>query len=87
MKNMKNDWRYTNQDKYLRGIEFSNKRYNIPFPEHSHCEFCWVKLGTGGEIQEGYANEDGDRWICPQCFKDFKELLLGEWCCTLKESE
>lgn len=87
MKDMKNDWRYTNQERYLHDIKFTFKKYDIPYPEHSHCEFCWIKFGTGGEIQEGYTNEDGDRWICPQCFEDFKKLLLGEWHCTLLQTK
>lgn len=88
MKNLKNDWRFTNQDKYLRNIIFSYKHYNQPYPEHSHCEFCWIKFGAGGEIQEGYANPSDDRWICSQCFEDFRENLLGEWGCKIdKDNE
>ncbi|MDT7806778.1 MAG: hypothetical protein QOJ70_591 [Acidobacteriota bacterium] len=28
-------------------------------------------------LHEGYATEDNYRWICEQCFKDFKDLF--EW--------
>ena len=83
MKNIKDDWRFTNQNKYLRNMTFRYKKYDIPYPEHSHCEFCWRKFGAGGDIQEGFTNEDNDRWICPECFNDFKEMLLGECNCKL----
>lgn len=32
-------------------------------------------------------NETEYRWICPQCFEDFKELLFGEWHCTLLQTD
>ena len=85
MKNIKDDWRFTNQNKYLRNMTFRYKKYDIPYPEHSHCEFCWRKFGAGGDIQEGYGsvNKDDDIWICPECFNDFKEMLLGECNCKL----
>ena len=83
MKNIKDDWRFQNQNKYLRNMTFRYKKYDIPYPEHSHCEFCSIKFGAGGDIQEGFTNENNDRWICPECFNDFKEMLLGECNCKL----
>jgi hypothetical protein len=26
-------------------------------------------------LQEGYATEDNYRWICEECFEDFKDLF------------
>ena len=52
MKNMKNDWRYMKQDRYLHDMKFTFKQYDIPYPAHDHCEFCWIKFGAGGEIQK-----------------------------------
>ncbi len=86
MEDMKNDWRYTNQERYLHDMVFTFKQYDIPYPAHDHCEFCWIKFGAGGEIQEGYTDETEYRWICPQCFEDFKDLLLGEWHCTSSQT-
>lgn len=83
---MKNDWRYMKQDRYLHDMEFIFKQYDIPYPAHDHCEFCGIKFGAGGEIQKGYTDKTEYRWICPQCFEDFKELLLGEWHCSLLQS-
>ena len=81
----KSDWRFTNQNKYLINKVFKYKKYDIPYPEHSHCEFCWRKFGAGGDIQEGYTSMEDihDIWICPECFNDFKEMLLNECNCKL----
>ena len=83
MVDLKSDWRFTNQNQYLKNITFMYKKYSLPYPEHSHCEFCWRKFGVGGDIQEGYTNQSEDRWICPECFEDFKKMLLGECGCKL----
>ena len=82
----KSDWRFTNQNKYLINKAFKYKKYDIPYPEHSHCEFCWRKFGAGGDIQEGCTNEDNDRWICRDCFNNLKEMILKK-IRSLSESE
>ena len=85
MKNIKDDWRFQNQDRFLKNKVFIYKKYDEPYPEHSHCEFCWRKFGAGGDIQEGYTSMEDihDIWICPECFNDFKEMLLNECNCKL----
>ena len=43
--------------------------------DHDHCEFCGAKFGAfdGPDIlQKGWATADGYRWICDQCFADFR---------------
>lgn len=79
----KDDWRRRDQEDYLMGV----KLYLIPFKplseqwDHEHCEFCWAKFYLHPDypecLREGYctapANERGARWICPECFRDFRE--------------
>jgi hypothetical protein len=77
-----NDWRLTGQEKYLKGVALwwrPYARYSESW-EHDHCEFCWVKFMQEDHpdvLHEGYATEDKYRWICEQCFEDFKDLF--EW--------
>ena len=75
-----NDWRLTGQEKYLKGVPLWRKRY-VRYSEsweHDHCEFCWAKFMVEDYpdvLHEGYATEDNYRWICEQCFEDFKDLF------------
>lgn len=39
---------------------------------HEHCEFCWDKVMTD-DTKEFYCTEDLHRWVCPECFRDFRE--------------
>ncbi len=76
----KNDWRLTNQEKYLKDVILRWKKYTKYREgwEHDHCEFCWAKFMESDDpevLKEGYATEDKYRWICKQCFEDFKELF------------
>ena len=38
---------------------------------HEHCEFCWEKATTDKECVF-YCTKDMRYWVCPDCFKDFK---------------
>jgi hypothetical protein len=77
------DWREQGQEKYLRGAEFSKRKYKKYRAgwEHDHCEFCWTKFceegsaeaKDGGCLFEGYATLDEYRWVCESCFRDFRE--------------
>lgn len=71
------DWRLTGQERYLKGATLRRRRWTLQTPEwdHDHCEFCWAKFPD--ELPEGYATEDSYRWICEQCFTDFREMF--EW--------
>lgn len=76
------DWRLHGQERYLKGIVLRWKNYNRPGPSwiHGHCEFCWVEINGFGDpkyLHEGYTTEDEYRWICKDCYEDFKELI--EW--------
>lgn len=73
------DWRLTNQEKYLKGVTLRLKKYKSYRDgwDHDHCEFCWKKFSESPSETEGYATEDNYRWICIQCFEDFKDLF--EW--------
>ncbi len=76
------DWRLTNQEKYLKGVSLKLRKYKgyRDGRDHDHCEFCWKKFSESpGEtvLNQGYATEDNYRWICIQCFEDFKNLF--EW--------
>lgn len=71
------DWRLTNQMKYLYQATLRYKKFIAhDSSDHAHCEFCWKKFGEGDEsINAGYTTSDMYRWICPQCFDDFRELF------------
>lgn len=81
MENLENDSRLTNQMKFLKGASLSLKQY-VKYGEgwdHDHCEFCWAKFmeAPNDALHEGYATPDNYRWICIECFEDFKEMF--EW--------
>ena len=71
-----NDWRRQGQEKYLMGVKLIYRDY-FPFRDgwdHDHCEFCWAKFSLiEGDLHRGYSTEDGYRWICEDCFRDFKD--------------
>lgn len=78
----KDDWRLRGQEDYLQDVPL----YFIPFQpisrkwDHEHCEFCWAKFYLHEEcLQEGYCtkaeNGSGARWICSECYEDFKEMF------------
>ena len=76
---MEIDWRITNQMNYLyraalKKAVFSRTATN----DHEHCEFCWNKFSEErGLLHSGYCTLDQYRWICEQCFHDFKDQF--EW--------
>ena len=49
---------------------------------HEHCEFCWDKATADTEC-EFYCTEDWYRWICKDCFNDFKD----KFCWSVKQIE
>jgi hypothetical protein len=79
----KDDWRRMGQERFLKGGKFRWQRYVGPGPawDHDHCEFCFAKFMDRDEadlLREGWAtpyfgSESSFRWVCPQCFDDFKE--------------
>lgn len=77
-----NDWRNRGQEDYLMGVKISFKKYTTYSEswDHDHCEFCHAKFSVliPGCLIEGYATEDDYRWICPECFGDFKEHFKWE---------
>lgn len=79
---MKEDWRLNNQEKYL----MNKTLYRIPFQpyssewDHEHCEFCYEKFSEDpNDLHEGYCtepiNQKGARWICPKCYQDFQSMF------------
>jgi len=75
-----NDWRLTNQEKYLLNARLQKKAYVQPTLtwDHDHCEFCWAKFmeGTHNDVlHEGYCTENEKCWICEQCYQDFKDTF------------
>ncbi len=72
---MENDWRLSNQDKYLREVKLHKAVFvKTVKNDHAHCEFCWAKFSEyAGDLREGYATTDEYRWICPECFQDYKD--------------
>jgi hypothetical protein len=74
------DWRLTNQDRYLKGAVLRWQSYasSGASNDHDHCEFCSSKFmvdGSSDTLHEGYATEDRYRWICKPCFEDFRDLF------------
>ena len=67
------DWRLTNQENYLQGKSLRYSRWFSRGPgwDHDHCAFCWVEFPR--EYAAGYCTPDGQHWICPVCYQDFKE--------------
>jgi hypothetical protein len=74
-----NDWRLQGQDKYLQGVIVFYKNYvdRKTTTDHDHCEFCWTKFSETieGALKAGYTTSDDYRWICKQCFDDFKDMF------------
>lgn len=76
-----NDWRLQGQEKYLAG----KKLMKVPYFrwsktwDHDHCDFCWATFSEyENDLHEGYVTEDKHTWICPECYKDFKEMFKLE---------
>ena len=76
---MEKDWRLLNgQEEYLHGIALIHHSYRPADStnDHDHCEFCMIKFGKGDDdLKQGYSTEDGNIWICAQCYNDFKTLF------------
>ena len=77
----KNDWRLQGQEKYLAG----KKLMKVPYFrwsktwDHDHCDFCWATFSEyENDLHEGYVTEDKHTWICPECYKGFKEMFKWE---------
>lgn len=78
----KDDWRLTNQEKYLNGIKLKLQKYSRYSKkwDHDHCEFRLGKFMISNDPDvnaEGYTTEDHYRWICKKCYDDFKDMF--EW--------
>lgn len=77
------DWRLTGQEAYLSGVPLCWRTYEdrSENSDHDHCEFCFAKFAEADCIPDalhvGYATLDGYRWICQQCFDDFRQRF--EW--------
>ena len=81
---MTNHWRRQGQEKYLKGVTLVRRSYvryaQNPDWDHDHCEFCYAKFMVEdhpGVLHDGYATLDDYRWICDQCFEDFRDEF--EW--------
>jgi hypothetical protein len=76
----KNDWRLTNQEKFLKGVRLVWHSYSPANPknDHDHCEFCFAEFmrdPVPETLQAGYSTEDRERWVCKPCFDDFADLF------------
>jgi hypothetical protein len=72
------DWRLTNQERYLLGAKLHWSLWTRPRDEwdHDHCEFCWAKFmeeNLPEMLHFGYTTPDRYYWICKECFEDFKD--------------
>jgi len=70
------DWRRQGQERYLMRLTLIFHKYQ-PYRkdwDHDHCEFCGKKFSLNDEdMNEGYSTIDHYRWICIDCFNDFKD--------------
>lgn len=78
----RSDPRLTFQEQYLKNQTFYRRTWKRRSPEHDHdhCEFCWEKFSDApNDLCEGYTTGEKNRnphlWICPTCFRDFREAL------------
>ena len=73
-----NDWRLQGQEKFLMGATLAFRKYE-PYRsgwDHDHCEFCGIKFSKlAGDKNEGYVTHDMYRWICKDCFEDFRNMF------------
>lgn len=72
------DWRLDGQETYLKGTLLVRRQWRETRPgwDHDHCEFCGVKFGDeriADALHEGWTTLDGYRWICDECYRDFKD--------------
>jgi len=72
------DWRLQNQESYMLGLTLTKKSYapSNPTNDHDHCEFCSIKFMQSLKedvLNVGYTTPDGYRWVCEQCYNDFKK--------------
>ena len=43
--------------------------------DHEHCDVCWNKIsGYPNDIHQAYSAKQGQIWICPECYKQFKNV-------------
>jgi len=87
----KDDWRLTGQAQYLQKAKLYWKQYSRykDHADHDHCEFCWAQFMVEDHpdvLHAGWATEDNYRWICNNCFNDFKETFEFEIGC-LQEND
>jgi hypothetical protein len=73
------DWRLDIGGGGLEGARLIKKAYpsvwRKPNWDHDHCDFCAAKfmaIECQDVLHQGYCTEDEERWICDQCFEDFK---------------
>ena len=77
------DWRLQNQLSYFKGAELVWRVYRPTGPDwkHDHCEFCWAEFAERDEptvLHSGYSTPDEYRWVCRNCFEDFRELFCWQ---------
>jgi len=75
-----NDWRLTNQERYLKGVTLVWRSYSPANPEndHDHCAFCSAKfmnVNAPEVLRTGFSTVDREHWVCKSCFDDFADLF------------
>lgn len=75
------DWRLQGQERFLKGVCLSKKKYSKYREDwdHDHCEFCSANFSEHeGDLHEGYVTSDGYHWVCEPCYIDFKDAFQWE---------
>ena len=77
------DWRLTGQEKYMKKAHLkkvSPNNYALEKEQasnwHEHCEFCMKTIDINTK-NDCFATLDEYRWVCQECFDDFKDSF--EW--------
>lgn len=73
-----NDWRLTGQDEYMKNVKLKlivpSEIHKKDSLWHVHCEFCMRTIDNSYK-ESCYCTLDNYRWICTQCYNDFKEMF------------
>ena len=74
----RDDWRIMGQEGYLLDKELLYIQFDrsICIEDYDQCEFCWKCFDEDkDQIQYAYFEPIGKKWICQDCFNDFKEYF------------
>ena len=75
----RDDWRIMGQEGYLLKKHLQHRRFDreLCIEDFDQCEFCWAVFDKDKTHPEkAYYEPINKRWICEQCYTDFKEYFF-----------